>query len=220
MDRRRLHLPNATRRAYQNPSYGSGGLVVTFITLAATSSVARLMASWLWCRYVNVLWTAGVVGEIGWYQATRCGRASRSGEAVARGRRAFDVWCPLLSLPHLLGMEALAPPYLKAKADRVQAWRSRIGMHGRRIAIAWQGNPASPMERGRSVPLREFRPLAQVPRTRMWPPWGLEEKAAGIAPHRRFSLSRIEAQKLTTFARNGRLAVAVVARRSAPPARC
>ena len=55
----------------------------------------------------------------------------------------FDLWCPLLSLPHLLGMQAPAPPYLTADADRVAAWRDRIGAHGRRIGIAWQGNPAS-----------------------------------------------------------------------------
>jgi tetratricopeptide (TPR) repeat protein len=79
----------------------------------------------------------------------------------------FDVWCPLLSLPHLLGMEALQPPYLAADADRVAAWRARIGTHGRRIGIAWQGNPTSAAERGRSVPVREFLPLAQVPGVRL-----------------------------------------------------
>ena len=79
----------------------------------------------------------------------------------------FDVWCPLLSLPHLLGMAAPAPPYLNTDADRVAAWRSRIGTHGRRIGIAWQGNPASAAERGRSVPVREFLPLAQVSGVRL-----------------------------------------------------
>ncbi|HEX4173272.1 MAG TPA: tetratricopeptide repeat protein [Acetobacteraceae bacterium] len=79
----------------------------------------------------------------------------------------FDVWCPLLSLPLLLGMQAPAPPYLKADADRVAEWRTRIGTHGRRIGIAWQGNPASAAERGRSVPVREFLPLAQVPGVRL-----------------------------------------------------
>jgi len=80
---------------------------------------------------------------------------------------AFDVWCPLLSLPHLFGMQAPAPPYLAADADRVAAWRDRIGTHGRRIGIAWQGNPTAGAERGRSIPLREFLPLAQVPGVRL-----------------------------------------------------
>ena len=66
---------------------------------------------------------------------------------VVDGRRriaAVRTWCPLLSLPHLFGMQAPAPPYLTAEADRVAAWRERIGTHGRRIGIAWQGNPAAP----------------------------------------------------------------------------
>ena len=46
-------------------------------------------------------------------------------------------------------------------------WRDRIGTHGRRIGIAWQGNPAAAAERGRSIPLREFLPLAQVPGVRL-----------------------------------------------------
>ena len=64
-------------------------------------------------------------------------------------------------------MEAPAPPYLAADPDRVTVWRERIGAHGRRIGIAWQGNPASAAERGRSIPLREFLPLAQVPGVRL-----------------------------------------------------
>jgi tetratricopeptide (TPR) repeat protein len=87
--------------------------------------------------------------------------------SVGEALPAFDVWCPLLSLPHILGMEAPAPPYLKAEPDRLAKWRSRIGTEGRRIGIAWQGNPASAAERGRSVPLREFLPLAQVPGVRL-----------------------------------------------------
>jgi tetratricopeptide (TPR) repeat protein len=80
---------------------------------------------------------------------------------------AFDVWCPLLSLPHLVGMQAPEPPYLASDADRVAAWRDRIGGHGRRIGIAWQGNPEATAERGRSIPLVEFLPLALVPDVRL-----------------------------------------------------
>jgi hypothetical protein len=79
---------------------------------------------------------------------------------------AFDLWCPLLSLPRLLGTPP-SPPYLKADAHRVAFWRDRIGSRGRRIGIAWQGNPTAAAERGRSVPLREFLPLASVPDVRL-----------------------------------------------------
>jgi tetratricopeptide (TPR) repeat protein len=79
----------------------------------------------------------------------------------------FDLWCPLLSLPRLFAAEPASPPYLAADADRVAAWRDRIGTHGRRIGIAWQGNPAAAAEWGRSIPLREFLPLAEAPDVRL-----------------------------------------------------
>jgi hypothetical protein len=78
----------------------------------------------------------------------------------------FDLWCPLLSLPRLFGTPP-APPYVRADTARVAFWRERIGAHGRRIGIAWQGNPAAPAERGRSIPLREFLPLAKLPNVRL-----------------------------------------------------
>lgn len=87
--------------------------------------------------------------------------------AIGEALPAFDVWCPLLSLPLLLGMQARLPPYLAADPDRVSKWQQRIGERGRRIGIAWQGNPAAAAEWGRSVPLREFLPVAQVPGVRL-----------------------------------------------------
>jgi tetratricopeptide (TPR) repeat protein len=80
------------------------------------------------------------------------------GETLPR----FDLHCPLLSLPRLLGNAGMEVPYLTAEPDRVTAWRDRLGTDGFRIGIAWQGNPTSAAERGRSVPLHHFMPLAQV----------------------------------------------------------
>ena len=87
--------------------------------------------------------------------------------AVGEAPPPFDFYCPLLSLPRIFGMTAPAPPYLTAQSDRVARWRERIGTHGRRIGIAWQGNPTAAVERGRSMPLREFLPLAHVPGVRL-----------------------------------------------------
>jgi hypothetical protein len=64
-------------------------------------------------------------------------------------------------------MQAPGPPYLTADPGLVGAWQARIGAHGRKVGIAWQGNPASPAEHGRSIPLREFLPLARVPGIRL-----------------------------------------------------
>lgn len=79
----------------------------------------------------------------------------------------FDVWCPLLDLPLLLGMDAPLPPYLAAEPERVALWRERIGGHGRTIGIAWQGNISTSAGRARAIPLHEFAPLSQVPGVRL-----------------------------------------------------
>jgi tetratricopeptide (TPR) repeat protein len=79
----------------------------------------------------------------------------------------FDLYCPLLSLPRLLGNRGLPVPYLVAEPDRVTEWRDRLGAGGFRVGIAWQGNPVSAAEQGRSVPLHHYLPLAQVPGVRL-----------------------------------------------------
>jgi tetratricopeptide (TPR) repeat protein len=79
----------------------------------------------------------------------------------------FDVWCAMQSLPLLLGAEPPPPPYLTPETDCVARWRERIGSHGRKIGITWQGNPTASAERGRSIPLTAFAPLARIPGVRL-----------------------------------------------------
>jgi tetratricopeptide (TPR) repeat protein len=86
-----------------------------------------------------------------------------AGEMLPR----FDLHCALLSLPLLSGGQGPHGRYLTAEPDRVALWRDRLGPSGYRVGIAWQGNPASAAERGRSVPLEHFLPLAQVPGVRL-----------------------------------------------------
>jgi Tfp pilus assembly protein PilF len=77
-----------------------------------------------------------------------------------------DLQVPLLGLPRLL--PAPDPDaYLRAEPALVAAWRQRIGTTGFRVGIAWQGNPDSQAELGRSVPLRHFLPLAAIPGVRL-----------------------------------------------------
>jgi len=85
------------------------------------------------------------------------------GEAVVA-----DVVCPLMSIPARTSRPIpLAMPYLSAEPDRVARWKTRIGSNGFRIGIAWQGNPGRAEDRGRSIKLREFAPLAGVPGVRL-----------------------------------------------------
>ena len=74
--------------------------------------------------------------------------------------------CPLMTLPLAFGTSCdtipSEVPYLKANAERVEAWRQRLGGRSRRrIGIAWSGNPAQPDDRLRSIPGERLSLLLQ-----------------------------------------------------------
>jgi Glycosyltransferase family 9 (heptosyltransferase) len=73
---------------------------------------------------------------------------------------AFDLQCPLLSLPLACGTTlATIPadvPYLAPPAERVRIWRRRLGRRRvgcRRVGLAWAGNAEYANDRNRSMPL-------------------------------------------------------------------
>ena len=88
--------------------------------------------------------------------------------AVEAGRR-FDFQCALMSIPHRLGLETIPAelPYLKAEQMLIEKWREQIGSRGSKVGISWQGNPIGQIDRGRSVPLIKFAPLAAIPGVRL-----------------------------------------------------
>lgn len=88
---------------------------------------------------------------------------------TVEGDRHFDFQCALMSIPHRLGLETIPDevPYLKAEEALVEKWRERIGGKAYKVGIAWQGNPIGQIDRGRSVPLVEFAPLAALPGIRL-----------------------------------------------------
>ncbi len=75
----------------------------------------------------------------------------------------FDLYCPLLSVPAVLGttLENLpsAVPYLTAPAASAAIWHQRLGgpTNLLRVGLAWRGRP---QPRGRSIPINIFAPLA------------------------------------------------------------
>jgi tetratricopeptide (TPR) repeat protein len=93
--------------------------------------------------------------------------ADCAGAAIVAARGevlpAFDLHCPLLSLPLALGtrLETIPPPLtLSAPAAKIAQWRPLFERSGRpRIGLAWAGNPNHKNDRSRSVPLRQLRPL-------------------------------------------------------------
>ena len=84
----------------------------------------------------------------------------------------FDVQCSLLSLPAIFGtaLDTVPAkiPYLFPCPELTQRWQAELSMdQGFKVGIAWQGNPKHKRDRFRSIPLRQFRPLAEVPGVRL-----------------------------------------------------
>lgn len=79
----------------------------------------------------------------------------------------FDIQAPLMDVPGLIGV-GLADlpgrfPYLAADPSLAEIWRSRLSASKPKVGLVWQGNPTSPSERGRSIPLSHLAPLLARP---------------------------------------------------------
>jgi hypothetical protein len=80
---------------------------------------------------------------------------------------AFDVQCPLLSLPGIFGTKfATMPretPYLFADVGMTQRWRERLAVgSGLKVGLVWGGNPMPVHNRKRSATLALLAPLAEA----------------------------------------------------------
>jgi len=78
----------------------------------------------------------------------------------------FDYHIPLMSLPLAMATKPdsipALPRYLAADPQRVQYWGRRIGRHGWRIGIAWQGNTAVQGSEGKAFPVAALRSIARI----------------------------------------------------------
>jgi hypothetical protein len=88
--------------------------------------------------------------------------------AVGKPVPAYDMHCPLMSLPALLGIPperfAETVPYLQADPAAAAVWRARLAdLPGPRVGVVWAGNPAYPADRKRSVPFEKLAPLLALP---------------------------------------------------------
>lgn len=82
-----------------------------------------------------------------------------------------DYYCTLFSLPRIFRTtEPTIPkrvPYLHPEPELAEKWKRRLGAHGFKIAISWQGNPAGDVDQGRSIPLALLSGLARIPGVRL-----------------------------------------------------
>jgi len=93
--------------------------------------------------------------------------ANNSTEAMP----AFDIYCPMLSLPLAFRTQLDTIPtglsYLGAPSeDRVRAWSDRLSPRERlRVGLVWAGNPDHDNDLSRTMPLREMTHILDVEAT-------------------------------------------------------
>lgn len=80
---------------------------------------------------------------------------------------AFDLHCPLMSLPGLFGtrMDSIpAPiPYLGAGSDGLARWKERLeSARGLKVGLVWAGRPTYRRDRARSMPFAALGPLWDI----------------------------------------------------------
>jgi tetratricopeptide (TPR) repeat protein len=86
----------------------------------------------------------------------------------------FDVYCPMMSLPLVLGAwpqsEMGKNAYLHLDAASSETWRQKLSAVGglMKVGLAWAGSPSQLQDRRRSIDLRQFRPLAEIPGVRFF----------------------------------------------------
>lgn len=83
----------------------------------------------------------------------------------------FDTYQALMAVPAILG---IGPhnipgnvPYLSADPERVTFWRGRLGTHGFKIGIIWQGKGDTVIQKSRSAPLAALTPLTKIDGVRL-----------------------------------------------------
>jgi tetratricopeptide (TPR) repeat protein len=88
---------------------------------------------------------------------------------IARGEPlpAFDLHCPLLSLPLAFGTNSetipVAVPYLAAPAERLAEWRHRLPLGEPRAGFVWSGQLSHKNDANRSIPLARLAALFEDP---------------------------------------------------------
>ncbi|WP_346347439.1 tetratricopeptide repeat-containing glycosyltransferase family protein [Bradyrhizobium sp. dw_411] len=102
---------------------------------------------------------------------SHCIATSTMNTSAVNALPAFDIHCPMMSLPLAFGtrLDTIPSPasYLPRPAEsRVQAWEERLGRHDKlRVGLVWSGNPNHANDHNRSLPLRALAPLFDVDAT-------------------------------------------------------
>jgi tetratricopeptide (TPR) repeat protein len=161
---RRTGMPAQQSRG-RPPWRGEYPLVRKTILLHAEQGLGDTIQ---FARYVPLIAAMGatVVLEVQPELKSLMSRLAGAATVIARGDAApaFDVHCPLGSLPLALQTELDSVPaqipYLSADDAHRAKWSARLGELSRpRIALAWSGNPSHDNDHNRSIAFARFVPL-------------------------------------------------------------
>jgi len=120
------------------------------------------------CRYVPLVAARGapVIFEVQRPLQALMERLPGPGRVIVKGDPlpAFDLHCPLVSLPLAFGTRLETIPsatgYLSAPARNTATWQSRCeALQRPRIGLVWSGNPGHERDRERSIGFHAFVPL-------------------------------------------------------------
>jgi tetratricopeptide (TPR) repeat protein len=150
------------RARYARPRWDGGDLPGPLLVYAEQGAGDFIQ----FCRYVPLLAARGVAVALAVPPGLQRLAGSLAGVAdPAPAPGACVAACADMDLPGLFGtaMDKIpaAVPYLHAPAASVARWHARLAaLPGRKVGIAWAGNPAYFHDRQRSIPAGELGALA------------------------------------------------------------
>jgi Flp pilus assembly protein TadD len=161
----RFHAGAVPPRAMPQPQWQGEGLGDRRLLVHAEQGLGDVIQ---FCRYLPAI-EGKVVFEAPARLARLLSGVPGMPAIVAAGAMlpGFDCVAPLLSLPARMMAPPAPVPYVFAEPALVAAWSDRIGEAGFRIGIGWQGFSGRREDKGRSIPLAAFRPLAEVAGVRL-----------------------------------------------------
>jgi tetratricopeptide (TPR) repeat protein len=161
-------------RDFSSPAWDGGSLEGKRILLYAEQGLGDALQ---FVRYARLVKARGATVLLECPQRLVQLLTSCSGidSVIEEGRRdglAYDLHAALMSLPGLLGTTlANIPsetPYLSPEPSKVEQWRAPIAaIPGFRVGIAWQGKKTYLRDAVRSIPLKHFARLTEVPEVQL-----------------------------------------------------
>jgi tetratricopeptide (TPR) repeat protein len=167
----RLKMRGMPNRAFPQPMWDGSALAGRTILLHAEQGIGD---TFNFIRYAPIVAASGgrvlalvqpTVHRLMQWQSLGVEQWLADGDALP----AFDVHCPLLSLPKLFGttMQTIPPqsPSLQVDPKLAATWKQKLAddTSKLKVGLVWAGNQFPPHNRKRSTALEALLPLANVP---------------------------------------------------------